>query len=242
MTFCLTGGPGARMIQITSREPVRDRSLEGSACAATSQRLEHSSPPTGPFRIRLLRKRRTFAPQIRARARAVVCPRLGPLTISHPAAMPESLWWGRHGRFVLPLGTGAPPGRRGDDARTMLAASSGQGHVRASTGLPTPCRREHSLHVSQSRTVRVRAGGKVNARQRNSALSIRGYAIARWPRFEPWQGGFVKGAANPSPAPASESISRCSSAYLDSGESGHCFSDQTTGRLNRGAAEKRSRE
>ncbi len=27
------------------------------------------------------------------------------------------------------------------------------------------------------------AGGKVNVRQRTSALSIRGYAIGRWPRF-----------------------------------------------------------
>ncbi len=52
-------------------------------------------------------------------------------------------------------GTGAPPGRRGEDTRTMLAARSGQGHVRASTGLPTPCRREDSLHVSQPRLDRA---------------------------------------------------------------------------------------
>jgi hypothetical protein len=37
----------------------------------------------------------------------------------------------------------------------MLAARSGQGHVRAGKGLPTPCRREHGLHVSQSRLDRA---------------------------------------------------------------------------------------
>ena len=33
----------------------------------------------------------------------------------------------------------------------MPAASSGQGHVRAGRGLPTPCRRGDRLHVSQPR-------------------------------------------------------------------------------------------
>jgi hypothetical protein len=60
--------------------------------------------------------------------------------------------WGMHARAACCLsGMGAPPGRRGENTRRMLAASSGQGHARASTGLPTPCRREHSLHVSQPR-------------------------------------------------------------------------------------------
>jgi hypothetical protein len=44
----------------------------------------------------------------------------------------------------------------------------------------------------------VRAGGKVNERrnragsclrQTTSTLSVRGYAIGRWPRFKSWQGG-----------------------------------------------------
>ena len=38
--------------------------------------------------------------------------------ISHPAAMPESLWRGMHGRPCCLSGTGASPGRRGEDART----------------------------------------------------------------------------------------------------------------------------
>jgi hypothetical protein len=108
-----------------------------------------------PVGMGLRCERRTGNPRIDQTSAGRRMPVLGTLTISHPAAMPESLWWGRHGRFVLPLGTGAPPGRREEDTRMMLAARSGQGHVRASTGLPTPCRREHGLHVSQSRSVRA---------------------------------------------------------------------------------------
>ena len=52
-----------------------------------------------------------------------------------------------HERIVLPLGDRCFPRRRGNDTRTLSAASSGQGHGRADRGLPTPCRREDSLHV-----------------------------------------------------------------------------------------------
>jgi hypothetical protein len=123
-------------------------------------------------------------------------------------------------------GTGAPPGRRGGDTRRLAAASSRQGHAWAARGLPTPCRREHSLHVSQSVST-GRAGGKVNARscsgcgractKRLSALSIRGHAIGRWPRFEPWQGGWSRwrgrdrsvrspGAPSPTKPPGEERL------------------------------------
>ena len=126
-------------------------------------------------------------------------PVLWTLPISHPAAMPESLCRGRHARDVLPLGDRCSPGRRGDDTRRMLAAISGQGHVRAGTGLPTPCRREDSLHVSQTRLDRavwrfrqrkITPGYSRACSKRLSTLSFRGHAIGRWPRFEAWQGGF----------------------------------------------------
>jgi hypothetical protein len=70
--------------------------------------------------------------------------------------------------------------------------------------------------TSPSPVVRGRTGGKVNARscsgcgractKRLSALSIRGHAIGRWPRFEPWQGGSIKepGRSNPFPHPPGE--------------------------------------
>src|SRR5262245_32632436 len=73
--------------------------------------------------------------------------------------MPESLWRGMHERSVLPLWDRCLPRRRGSDTLTLAAASSGRGHVRAARGLPTPCRRGDSLHVSQPRISTVWAGG-----------------------------------------------------------------------------------
>ncbi len=55
-------------------------------------------------------------------------------------------------------GPGAFPRRRGNDTLILSAASSGQGHVRADGGLPTPCRWGDSLHVSRPVST-VRAGG-----------------------------------------------------------------------------------
>ena len=118
--------------------------------------------------------------------------------ISHPAEMPEALWRGMLARSGLPHGARCFPRRRGNDTLTLAAASSGQGHVRAARGLPTPCRREDSLHVSQPRIDsagwRLKStSGKTRpgraCTKRPSTLSVRGHAIGRWPRFESWQGG-----------------------------------------------------
>jgi hypothetical protein len=85
-------------------------------------------------------------------------------------------------------GTGAFPRRRGKDTRRLAAASSRQGHIWAARGLPTPCRRGHGLHVSQSR--RVRAGWRFRQREvtffrlvhsgtcHRSMAQVR--ALARW--------------------------------------------------------------
>ena len=57
--------------------------------------------------------------------------------------------------------------------------------------------------TSPSAASTVRAGGRVNVRknragsclnQTTSTLSIRGYAIGRWSRFKPWQGGSANAA------------------------------------------------
>ena len=49
------------------------------------------------------------------------------------------------------LGQAPPLVDVGRTRELMPAASSGQGHVRAGRGLPTPCRRGDRLHVSQPR-------------------------------------------------------------------------------------------
>jgi hypothetical protein len=67
-------------------------------------------------------------------------------------------------------GPGAFPRRRGNDTRThWLPLSSGQGHVRAARGLPTPCRREDGLHVSRPVST-VPAGGRVNAQEKQGRV------------------------------------------------------------------------
>jgi hypothetical protein len=104
------------------------------------------------------------------RARAGVCPCLG-LIQSRIRLQCRSPYVGECTYAACCLsGTGAPPGRREGDTRRMLAARSGQGHVRASIGLPTPCKREHCLHVSQTRL--DRAGWRFRQRQVEQAAVV----------------------------------------------------------------------
>jgi hypothetical protein len=77
-----------------------------------------------------------------------------PLTISHPAETPESLWRGMHARGVLPLWDRCSPSRRGDDTRRSL---------------PTPCRRGDGLHVPQARI--DSAGRRYSQREATQAES-----------------------------------------------------------------------
>ena len=117
---------------------------------------------------------------------------------SHPAEMPEALGRGMHERFVLPHGARCFPRRRGSDTLTYwlppVPAKGMAGHqivYRPLAGGKIAC-------TSPSPASTVRAGGRVNERQNRarscphqttSTLSVRGYAIGRWPRFKPWQGG-----------------------------------------------------
>ncbi len=91
--------------------------------------------------------------------------------ISHPAEMPEAFGGECSHAAGCLTGPGAFPRRRGNDTLILSAASSGQGHVRADGGLPTPCRWGDSLHVSRSVST-VRAGGKVNDRKHRAVSCL----------------------------------------------------------------------
>jgi len=95
------------------------------------------------------------------------------------------------------LGQALPLVDVGMTRELMPAASSGQGHVRAGRGLPTPCRRGDRLHVSQPRIDsrgwryrqrQVKQAGRAYTKRR-STLPNRGQAIGRWSGFESRQGG-----------------------------------------------------
>ena len=119
--------------------------------------------------------------------------------ISHPAEMPEALWRGMHERFVLPLWDGCLPRRRGSDTLPYwLPQVPAKGMVGHQT-VYRPLAGGKIVCTSPSPASTVRAGGRVNERQNRagscphqttSTLSVRGYAIGRWPRFKPWQGGY----------------------------------------------------
>jgi hypothetical protein len=124
--------------------------------------------------------RSTYVPRLDRRSRKVVRDRnlarhglayVHASGTEHPAETPEPLWRGMHARSVLPLWGRCLPRRRGSNTRAVSAASSGQGHVRADGGLPTPCRREDSLHVSQPVST-VRAGGSVNERKNRAGSCL----------------------------------------------------------------------
>ena len=128
--------------------------------------------------------------------RGVAYPALA--VISHPAATPESLWRGMHGRSVLPLGDRRPPGRRGEDTRTCLPRVPGKG-MSGQAEVYRPLADGEIVCTSPSPGSTAGAGGSVNARsnrlcractKRRSTLPDRGQAIGRWSGFESRQGGW----------------------------------------------------
>jgi hypothetical protein len=121
--------------------------------------------------------------------------------------------------FVLPHGARCLPGRRGSDTRTEWPPLvPAKGMVGRPDSLPTPCRRGDSLHVSQRRidraglavkSTRGKSGLGRACSKRPSALSVRGHAVGRWPRFKPWQGGYCpagRAGALEAAAPAGEDL------------------------------------
>src|SRR5947199_2560101 len=112
--------------------------------------------------------------------------------------MPEALWRGMHERFVLPHGVRCFPGRRGNDTLTYwLPPVPGKG-MSGQPEVYRPLAGGKIVCTSPSAASTVRAGGSVNdtqntagscPHQTTSTLSVRGYAIGRWPRFKSWRGG-----------------------------------------------------
>ncbi len=106
--------------------------------------------------------------------------------------------------FVLPHGVRCLPRRRGSDTLTywlpLVPAKGMAGHQRVYRPLaggkiactsPSAASTVRGWRFKSMRG-RNRAGSCLN--QTASTLSVRGYAIGRWSRFDSWQGGFANAA------------------------------------------------
>jgi hypothetical protein len=122
--------------------------------------------------------------QARNRTRAGVRPRSS--TVSHPAAMPESLGRGRHPRRCCLSGMGASSGGRGEDTRRYgRLPVPGQGMPEPSESLPAPCRRVRGLHVSCAQRDRLGAAVKSTPGRPGPCPCLRQTAVRLTPSGRP---------------------------------------------------------